>query len=315
MTPPAVAEAPDVDAEDEGERLRFRAMGTDCEVLVVGGRPGVARRARARVEELERNWSRFLPDSDVSRANAASGRPVKVSASTLTLFEHALAAARATGGLVDPTVGRALVAHGYDRDFATVRVAARSVEPVPQVDGSWPAIELDHHQRTVTLPAGTRFDPGAIGKGLAADLISAELVPEGGGILVNLGGDLRVRGRAPSDDGWVVTVDDPFGPGELLRLSIPGGAVATSSRLRRCWTTAAGDAHHVIDPRTGRPAATGVATVTVVAADAWWAEAQATALFLLGPGGLADLDASAVAVVVTDEGAIHASPALMGAIR
>jgi thiamine biosynthesis lipoprotein len=290
-------------------------MGTDCEVLVVDGHAGIGRRAQARVQELERKWSRFLPDSDVSRVNAASGRPVIVSASTLVLFEHALAAARATDGLVDPTVGRALVAHGYDRDFAAVRVAARSVAPVPHVDGSWPAIEVDHHHRTVTLPRGSRFDPGAIGKGLAADLISAELVPDAGGILVNLGGDLRVRGTAPTADGWVVTVDDPFGPDELVRLSITSGAVATSSRLRRCWTTAAGAAHHVIDPRTGRPAATGVAAVTVVAADAWWAEAQATALFLQGPTGLDRLDGRAEAVIVTDEGAVHATAALMGAFR
>jgi len=112
-----------------------------------------------------------------------------------------------------------------------------------------------------------------------------------------------------------VTVDDPIHPGrELLRLAMPEGAVATSSRLLRRWQTTAGEAHHLIDPTTGRPAQTDVVAVTVVAGEAWWAEALTKALFLAGPAGLhaiGDLHA----VVVTADGIRHATPDIEATLR
>ncbi len=133
--------------------------------------------------------------------------------------------------------------------------------------------------------------------------------------MVNLGGDLRVLGRAPSSEGWVVNVVDPIHPGrELLRLAMPGGALATSSRLLRRWQTTAGEAHHLIDPTTGRPADTDVVAVTVVAGEAWWAEALTKALFLTGPAGFDELD-GIHAVIVTADGARHATPDLGATLR
>ncbi|MGK2930374.1 MAG: FAD:protein FMN transferase [Acidimicrobiales bacterium] len=295
---------------------RFRAMGTDVHVALVGGAPNLLHVAEQRVRDLEHRWSRFLDDSEISALNRNPGRPVVVSSDTFTLVTRAVAAWHATTGRFDPTVGPALAAHGYDCDFTDVACAispaAVAIEPAPG-----PAdIDLIAGCNAVTLPDGVTVDPGGIGKGLAADLTAQLLLASGAdGALVNLGGDLRAIGRAPIPDGWAVTVDDPIRPGhELLRLAMPEGAVATSSRLLRRWQTTAGEAHHLIDPTTGCPAQTEVVAVTVVAGEAWWAEALTKALFLTGPAGLHEID-DLHAVVVTSDGIRHATPDLEATLQ
>jgi thiamine biosynthesis lipoprotein len=295
---------------------RFRAMGTDVHVAAVGATPHLVGAAEQRIHDLERRWSRFTDTSEVNALNHSDGRPVIVSDDTFELVTRAVAAWHATGGRYDPTVGPALAAHGYDRDFhdiaSVVSTAPVTVEPAPGPAG----IDLISGINAITLPAGVTIDPGGIGKGLAADLTAELLIADGAaGALVNLGGDLRVLGRAPSSEGWVVKVDDPIRPGrELLRLAMPDGALATSSRLLRRWRTTAGEAHHLIDPTTGRPAHTDVVAVTVVAGEAWWAEALTKALFLTGPAVLDERD-DIHAVVVTADGARHATRDLEPTLR
>lgn len=290
---------------------RFRAMGTDAEILVVDGDPTALRVARRRIEALEARWSRFRSGSDTTALNRCAGTWVPVADETVLLVERAVQGARSTDGRYDPTVGGAVIAHGYDRTFAEVPTRTLSLTTHPVIDGSWPMIEVDAERGIVCLPEDTVFDPGAIGKGLAADLLVEELAPLAAGILVNLGGDLRVSGAAPDSAGWVISIDDPFDPeGELARMAIASGAVATSSRLKRRWDTADGPAHHIIDPRTGRPARTDVVAVTVLAAEAWWAEVQATSLFLSGPAGLDELDDTVEALIVLADGTRHATPLL-----
>ena len=297
-------------ADREVVRERFTAMGTHAEVQVVDGPRELLAEARARIDRLEDRWSRFRPDSDTSRLNDAAGHWVDVAPETLLLLQKAVLGAEATDGRFDPTVGAAVVSHGYDRTFAEVAAHAAALVPEPMVDGSWPLIEVDVDRGRARLPEGTRFDPGGVGKGLAADVVTAALAEEAPGLLVNLGGDLRAVGRAPDEAGWVITVDDPLHEGrELARLAIPEGAVATSSTQRRRWTTATGPAHHLIDPRTGRPAEVPVASLTVVAAEAWWAEVQATSLLLGGPEGMAQADGSVEALMVLLDGTTVATPA------
>jgi thiamine biosynthesis lipoprotein len=295
---------------------RFRAMGTDIHIAAVGATPQLVGAAERRIRELERRWSRFLDTSEVNALNHHQGRPVIVSHDTFELVTRSIAAWHATGGRYDPTVGPALTAHGYDRDFQDIAgVISRAPETVTPAPG--PAgIDLMPGINAITLPVGVTIDPGGIGKGLAADLTADLLIAEGAdGALVNLGGDLRVLGQAPPSEGWVVNVDDPIHPGrELLRLALPDGAVATSSRLLRRWQTTAGEAHHLIDPTTGRPARTDVVAVTVVAGEAWWAEALTKALFLTGPAGFDELD-DIHAVVVTADGARHATRDLEPTLR
>jgi len=252
-------------------------------MVVVAAPAGAMDRARRRVEELEARWSRFRAESEVSRLNRAGGRPVVVSPDTVRLVRLALSGRAATGGRFDPAVLGALVAAGYDRSFEHLdgTVAGATGRHSRRV----PTIEVNEELGTVCLPAGMGFDPGGIGKGLAADLTVAGLRSEGAdGACVNLGGDLRAEGTAPDGGAWVVDVAHPLGCGRppVARLAFDAAGVATSSPLRRRWVVGEEARHHLIDPATGRPAPTDVAAVTVITGDAWRAEVLAKAAVLAG---------------------------------
>jgi thiamine biosynthesis lipoprotein len=289
-------------------------MGTDVEVLAVGADDAAMTRlgqvAADELEAREARWSRFRPTSELCRLNDAAGAPVVVSAGTFSLIARAVEAWRDTGGRYDPTVLAALEAAGYDRDFDAV---ARDADD-PETDAvSVPGcadLELDALVSAVRLPPGVALDLGGIGKGAAADEVSAALLDADvagvRGVLVNLGGDLRARGDAPVPHGWVVDVDDPLGTGATGLLALAEGAVATSTKLRRAWTRGDRALHHLIDPRTGVPAESGLASVTVVAGEAWRAEVLAKAAFVAGvdEGRALVEGAGATGLFVTDEGAV-----------
>jgi thiamine biosynthesis lipoprotein len=295
---------------------RLRAMGTDVHLAIVGGDDGVLQAGVERIRALEARWSRFLDTSEITALNRRAGHPVIVSADTFALVSYAVYAWEATAGRFDPTVGGALAAHGYDRDFgelaATTRDAPRTTCPTPGAAG----IDLIADVHAVTLPAHAAFDPGGIGKGFAADLTAVLLLCAGAeGALVDVGGDLRVAGRPPTPEGWVISIPDPLRPeDELLRVALTEGAVATSSRLLRRWQTTAGEAHHLIDPATGRPAETDTVAVTVIAGEAWWAEVLTKSLFLSGPDGLRDHE-GIHALVVSADGTRQATPGLEAMVR
>lgn len=274
-----------------GER-RFRAMGTDCHVLVYAS-PSVAEEladlALVRVELLEQSWSRFRPASELNRLNASAGHgPQPVSADLLRLGLSMRAAWLGTGGLFDPTVLASMRALGYDADFATV--AARPAGALDDVllaaAPGMSGVTIDVSSSTISLPSGVGLDPGAIGKGLAADIVAEELISAGAhGVLVNLGGDVSLAGEPDTDEPWAIGIEDERrgadDPQRLMRtLTLAGGraGVATSTTLKRRW--AQGRRHHVLDPRTGSMSASDLVQVTVVARDACTAEWSATAALL-----------------------------------
>lgn len=263
------------------ERRRFAAMGSTAEILVVGDVDAAALDgAVRRIDELERRWSRFVDTSEVSALNRSAGRPVAVSDDTVLLVRLACDAWRRTGGCFDPTVLGAVEAIGYTCSLVGPLADPRS----GRVDrpsnrtgtGTCGEIVVDRVDRTVRLPERTGFDPGGIGKGLAADLVSHDLVSEGAsGGCVNIGGDLRVWGPGPGGRPWRI------GIGERT-VEITDVGVATSGTDRRSWFVDDELVHHLIDPLSGQPAADGPTRATVVAGSAWRAETCATAL-LAGP--------------------------------
>lgn len=258
-------------------------MASDVQVIVVDGTPELGTMASALIEHLEQRWSRFLPDSDISRLNAAGGRPVVVHPDTLTLVATMVEAWRLTAGRYDPTVLPALVRSGYASSIEDPRRI--TILPGGELRTVGPAdIVIDAERSTVTLPVGITLDPGGIGKGLAADIVVARLLDAGvAGALVSIGGDMAMAGRSPHPDGWLVAVEHvEHDAPDLGTVAVSGGGVATSSTRSRRWIHDGIEHHHLIDPRTGSQAATDLAAVTVIAPSAWLAEAHATAALLVG---------------------------------
>ncbi|MGZ4716175.1 MAG: FAD:protein FMN transferase [Acidimicrobiales bacterium] len=272
--------------------LRFRAMGTGVLVVCVGGDdPELAARARARIDDLEQRWSRFLPDSEISAVNASAGRAVPVSTVTAEVVAAAIDGWRHTGGRFDPSMLRTLEQAGYDRSFELLATDARgarssrSVRSPVSGGGTSIGVHVDGAAGTVTVDVGLGLDLGGIGKGRAADLAVADLLHAGAeGACVDIGGDVRVAGRSPGDGGWVVGVADPSRDNDVAAtaVALADGAVATSTRCRRRWLVDGRPVHHLIDPATARPAARDLDTVTVIAAEAWWAEVIAKAALIAG---------------------------------
>lgn len=245
----------------------------------------IADSAVTRIAELERRWSRFVPDSEVNALNAAGGRPVVVSRDTALLVSTMAEAWRVTAGRYDPTMLDALRSIGYADTWAADRTFVEGATTEAVLPGrGCDAIGADVETGLVELPAGSAVEPGGIGKGLAGDLVTAEALTAGAeGAMVDLGGDVRVRGDSGDGTTWLVAIEDPHDPErDLSVVEIESGAVCTSSRLVRRWSTPTGPAHHLLDPDTGRPVAGELDAVTVVAGEGWWAEALAKAAFVAG---------------------------------
>jgi thiamine biosynthesis lipoprotein len=245
----------------------FRAMGTSVEAWAPDD--AAASNVRDLFGDVEQRCSRFLATSELTALNRATS-PTEVSPDLAEILSAADNARHQTGGLVDPGIGGRVNAWGYDRSF----------EALPGIGEAPPEARAPNWRiegRFVYRSCDTALDLGGIAKGWACDR-AVELL---GATMVNAGGDLR-----SADPDTEVTVRAPDGS-EAATVHVGAGALATSSSGHRRWTVGDGQAHHLIDPRTGAPAESPVVTATVIAATATEAEAGAKAVLLLGTGGLA----------------------------
>lgn len=281
--------------------LHFRAMNTD--VLVVGGGGEIEHWFR----QVEATLSRFDPESSLSQLNKHPGQWVVVPPLLHRAVQMAIGAAKATGGAFNPTILDALEAAGYSRSFELGPTPPAKDSPVLPTN-RWREIRVSPVATAVWLPPGTRLDLGGIGKGLAVEGAMRRLrrAPRA---LVNAGGDLAIR-TAPGDEPVPVDIEDPFHPEQTLATAyLYSGAAATSSTLGRRWGKGL---HHIIDPRTGRPAASGLVAATVFADTAVRADVLAKACIILGVHDAFTLLASqgCSALLVTDTGKVILSPGM-----
>jgi FAD:protein FMN transferase len=265
----------------------WRALGTLVRLVVTD--PAALARARELLEtdlaRIDLACSRFRPDSELCAL--LGGRTQQVSPLLAEAIAVALRAAELTDGDVDPTVGAALAALGYDRDFGQVPRTGPVVAPVTvRAVPGWRQVHPAGHQ--LTMPAGVRLDLGATAKAWAADRAAARINEHlGCGVLVSLGGDIAVAGPAP-DDGWRIRVQDvtgspgdpPDGPYTLI--AIRDGGLATSSTTARRWQRGGDVLHHILDPRTSRPAESVWRTVSVAAGSCTDANTASTAAVIRG---------------------------------
>ncbi len=247
----------------------FESMGVRVEV---GGADRAAlRRIRALFAARDARFSRFRPESELSRLNRSPAGVLEVSPELARAVEVALAAARATDGLVDPTLGAALEAAGYDRDFAELRPDPEPAGPASV--GAWRSVRV--LGELLFRPPGLQLDLNGVVKSMAVD-DALDLLPDDG--FVSAGGDLAAR--VP------LTVYAPGGAVVELR----SGGIATSGSSRRRWIRGGELQHHLIDPRTGRPADSCWTDVTVAAGSCLAADVAARGAFLLSAAGPAWLD-------------------------
>ncbi len=264
------------------DELQFRVMASSASISIVGGHTELLDQAVARLEQLEQLWSRFLPESDISKLNFRTGTAVPVHHDTIALIHVMQKAYDMTLGRCDATVLPYVINAGYIRSHQDPSRVAPPHEAVRSADIS--KIVVDGETSSVELPIGCALDPGGIGKGFAADLVVTELLAAGAeGAMVSVGGDLVVGGDAPTAEGWTLAVADPFCPDrDIASFHLREGSVCTSSTRSRRWKHQGSDVHHLIDPVTGVPSCSTLASVTAIAAHGWMAEAHAKAALLEG---------------------------------
>ncbi len=257
-------------------------LGTVVTVTVVGtdggdqARAGAIDRAFAWFREVEARCSRFDSDSELMQLTRHVGLAVGVSDLLFEAIRFALAVAEETGGAFDPTVGHAMETRGFNREYRSGEVVESGVEPSGPV--SYRDVVCCADGRTVTLMRPLVLDLGAVAKGLAIDMAARELMPFRD-FAIDAGGDLYLGGRNPEGQPWSVGIRHPRNDGQLIDvLRVSDKAVCTSGDYEKRTT----DGHHILDPRTGLPAA-HAASATVVAPTAMLADAVATAAFVMGP--------------------------------
>jgi len=263
---------------------RRAALGTTAQVVAHPPRvlPDLLPMLDAEILALDLAASRFRPDSELYQLNRSPDTEVAVGPLLADLLGLALDWARRSSGLLDPCVGAALIANGYQDDFSAIpNDGPRGVRPLP-VGLGWKSVEMNG--QTVRRPPGLVLDLGATAKAWGADRMASLGAQAAASVLVSLGGDLATDGPEPPG-GWLVRVADDHesssgSPGQTVRLT--ARAMATSSVTKRRWQRGGVELHHIIDPRTGAPAAGPWRTVSVAAALCSEANAVATSALVAG---------------------------------
>jgi thiamine biosynthesis lipoprotein len=287
------------DAHHGGPHLTtrsFRAIGTTATVVVqdTDVADEAARLLAADLEEIDLACSRFRPDSELQNVHAHAGATVQVGPLLFEALRVAVDAAERTGGAVDPTIGNAIAALGYDVDLD--EVLTRPAEP-PRALGSvagYAHVQLNPADSTVRIPRGVRLDLGSTAKALAADRSAARIARAvGSGVLVSLGGDVAVAGGPPAG-GWAVGIaresSASAGPVDQV-VAITRGGLASSATAVRAWKAGDREVHHILDPQTGDSVPLYWVLVSATGASCVEANVVTTAAVVWGPEALAKLAA------------------------
>jgi thiamine biosynthesis lipoprotein len=322
---------------------RLRGMNTDFHLTVRAGVASVAEAERALnasaawLGAIERICSRFLPESELCALNASSGQPFMASADLFAVVAKGMEMAARTDGLFDMTILPALLAAGYTRSFDEIgqREIGGSDSGAPAISGwqggRWREIQLDATAQTIRLPAGVALDLGGVAKGWAADEVANRFLSAFPAYLIDLGGDLRLRGEPEPGTGWLIGIDDPRvapDPGVsataqqyLAAVELRHGGIATSGPARRWWLRNGQRMNHLINPRSGQPVESSTDTsatlsCTVLAATAVEADVYAKVAFLRGyRAGLEDLPNGMAGLCVFANGTFAASSGLEAYLR
>jgi thiamine biosynthesis lipoprotein len=277
------------------EYHRFRAMNSDLILAAEGDSELVAtgfELAQSYIANSEARFSRFLPESELSRLNRQAGNWFYASPDLFEILELAQNSYGMTNGLFNPAILKALEHAGYDRSMDEIRgggvVRADNREKICVPD--FGTVQLEASSRGVLLPTGMQVDLGGIAKGWIAEQAAQKLSLFANTCAVSAGGDMVLAGLPEREQAWEVDLEDPLDPDQTLAiLKVGPGAVATSAVTKRRWKQGQRMQHHLIDPRTGMPAKTDWLSVTVIATSAAIAEVFAKAMLIAGSMGVTEL--------------------------
>ncbi len=297
--------------------LTFDAMGSHVRLLIGEPGPGMppaaaaAEQGRRFVEDFDATLSRFKPDSELTRLNADGRERVPASELMRRAVEAGVFAAERSGGLVDPTLVGEIEAAGYVASRAGMAglplsealADAPGRRPAsPRPEQRWRGFEVDDERGEVVRPPGLRFDTGGTGKGLAADMLAANLRGYSR-FIVDCGGDIRIGGGDALVHPYEVFVEHPISGDRAHVLRLGSGGVATSGINIRIWRDAEGRyMHHLLDPATGEPAWTGLVGATALGDSALEAETLSKAALLSGPQRGREILAERGGVLIHDSG-------------
>jgi thiamine biosynthesis lipoprotein len=296
-------------AETSGARLGIRlmpAIGTTAMIAVTDA--DRADEALALLADdlraIDEACSRFRTDSELREVERRSlGTPVPISPLLFDALEVACAVAVKTAGILDPTIGSALIELGYDRDFDAIITGDHPLGYQALPAPGWWKITLDPEARTVAIPTGVHLDLGATAKALVADRSAQRIAAAlGCGVLVNLGGDVAVAGQCPKG-GWAIGIaSDPAAPIDAVDqvVTIFAGGLATSGTTARSWIRNGRTLHHIVDPWTGEPAPVVWSLVSTTAASCVEANAWSTAAIVWGHDAVGNLSALEVPARLVD---------------
>ncbi len=269
-------------AETEPAVRDFFAMNTSVSFTAYGdGAEEALAAAEERMGQLESLWSVTEEGSEIYRVNHSGGEPVVLSRETADLAEFALEMAEETQGALEPTLYPVLEAWGFTIDEHRIPEEAEIQELLS--NAGYEKVRLDGE--TSRLPEGMELDLGAVGKGYAGDFI-CELLREQGitSALLDIGGNIQTIGTRPDGSDWGLGLRNPFGEGTVGVLTVSDCAVVTSGNYENYFVGEDGKTYgHILDPETGHPAESGLASVSIVTEEGKLGDALSTSLFVMGP--------------------------------
>lgn len=257
------------------------AMGTYM-TLTAYGEPAEAalELSEDKIKALEALWSVTDESSDIYKVNHNSGLPVEINMETTEVLAFALDMAKQTNGALDPTISPLITAWGFISGEYNIPAEDDLRSLLPYIDYR----EVILEENSVTLPDGVQLDLGAVGKGYTGDILS-ELLKEQGvtSALLDIGGNIQMIGRKPDGSRWRLGIQNPFGEGSLGVLESEDGAVVTSGNYERYFIGEDGKRYgHIVDPSTGYPAESGLASVSIIAKEGKLCDALSTAIYVMG---------------------------------
>ncbi len=261
--------------------------------------------ARQQIQDAEALWSVTDENSEIYRANHSGGQTIQVSEETAAILSFALERAEKTGGALDPTIYPVLEAWGFTTDQKQVPSDEEIASLLAYVGYS--RISLEGTQ--LTVPEGMELDLGAVGKGYTADLVTETLAGYGvESAVISLGGNVQAIGSRPDGSDWRIGIREPWGEGNLGILEVSDAAVVTSGGYENYFEDGEGNIYwHILDPKTGHPANSGLQSVTIVSTAGKLCDALSTALFVMGADGAENYwreNGGFDMLLVTDDGEI-----------